>query len=211
MPHIVRSQELDQANLRVIDTGEGQSIDLRHTDEGATPTSAPAVRPTALEQPSVGSVPAQGAIEAAPAMLAELRAAAAANSSPASTAQAEVPPPTPTPAATPQAAVPPPGTAPVAPPAPQLFRRLRRQPRPRPTRLPLLRLLRQLFRRPLRRARRLKQPTCPHLQRKPSRLPPLQLYKPRRPPPPRRPASASPSMHRLLLPPPVPPSRSRWC
>ncbi len=41
VPHIVRSQELDQANLRVIDTGEGQSIDLRHTDEG-TAAAAPA-------------------------------------------------------------------------------------------------------------------------------------------------------------------------
>ena len=28
VPHIVRSQELDQANLRDIDTGSGQSIDL---------------------------------------------------------------------------------------------------------------------------------------------------------------------------------------
>ncbi len=33
VPHIVRSQELDQANLRVIDTGLGQaSIELRHAD-----------------------------------------------------------------------------------------------------------------------------------------------------------------------------------
>ena len=31
VPHIVRSQELDQANLRSIDTGSGQSIDLRLT------------------------------------------------------------------------------------------------------------------------------------------------------------------------------------
>ena len=36
VPHIVRSQELDEANLRVIDTGEGQSIDLRHADDGTT-------------------------------------------------------------------------------------------------------------------------------------------------------------------------------
>ena len=35
VPHIVRSQELDQANLRVIDTGEGQSIDLRRADDAA--------------------------------------------------------------------------------------------------------------------------------------------------------------------------------
>ena len=40
VPHIVRSQELDEANLRVIDTGEGQSIDLRRADDGTTPDSA---------------------------------------------------------------------------------------------------------------------------------------------------------------------------
>ncbi|HEX4757502.1 MAG TPA: secretin N-terminal domain-containing protein, partial [Terracidiphilus sp.] len=39
VPHIVRSQDLDQANLRAIDTGSGQSIDLRHAD-GAPPNSA---------------------------------------------------------------------------------------------------------------------------------------------------------------------------
>ena len=41
VPHIVRSQELDQANLRVIDTGSGQSIDLRRTDQGSA-AAAPA-------------------------------------------------------------------------------------------------------------------------------------------------------------------------
>ena len=43
VPHIVRSQELDQANLRVIDTGEGTSIELRHTDQGSA-VAAPANR-----------------------------------------------------------------------------------------------------------------------------------------------------------------------
>jgi general secretion pathway protein D len=118
VPHIVRSQELDQANLRVIDTGEGQSIDLRHTDQGGAPAPAPAVRPTALERPAVGTVPAQSAIEAAPAMLAELRAAAAANGGPVPAAQAAVSPPNPTPAAAPQAVAPSPGASPVAPAAP---------------------------------------------------------------------------------------------
>ena len=37
VPHIVRSQELDQANLRVIDTGLGQSIELRHADNESAP------------------------------------------------------------------------------------------------------------------------------------------------------------------------------
>jgi general secretion pathway protein D len=88
VPHIVRSQELDEANLRVIDTGEGQSIDLRHADDGIAPTQVPAVRPTAMERPTVGTMPGQSAVEAAPAMLAQLRADMAANGGPASTAQA---------------------------------------------------------------------------------------------------------------------------
>ena len=88
VPHIVRSQELDEANLRVIDTGEGQSIDLRRADDGTVPTPAAAPRPTALERPSVGTLPGQSAIEAAPQMLAQLRADMASNTGPTSTAQA---------------------------------------------------------------------------------------------------------------------------
>src|SRR5208337_1080929 len=58
VPHIVRSQELDQANLRSIDTGSGQSIDLRHDgDNGAAAASAPIVRPIALERSNIGTVP----------------------------------------------------------------------------------------------------------------------------------------------------------
>jgi general secretion pathway protein D len=115
VPHIVRSQELDQANLRVIDTGEGQSIDLRHTDQGnatASPASAPAVRPTALEHPEVGALPAQSAIAAAPEMLAQLRAETASAGSPAATAQAAVPSPSP---ATSSAPAPAPAPAPASP------------------------------------------------------------------------------------------------
>ncbi len=92
VPHVVRSQQLDQANLRMIDTGEGQSIDLRHADDGnAAAASAPAMQPTALERPSVGTVPAQSAVEAAPTMLAQLRSDMAANGSPTATAQAAAP------------------------------------------------------------------------------------------------------------------------
>ncbi|MGB7266577.1 MAG: cohesin domain-containing protein, partial [Terracidiphilus sp.] len=94
VPHIVRSQELDQANLRMIDTGEGQSIDLRHADDGnaAAAAATPAVQPTAMERPGVGTVPAQSAIEAAPTMLAQLRADMAANGSPTTAAQQAAPP-----------------------------------------------------------------------------------------------------------------------
>ncbi len=88
VPHIVRSQELDEANLRVIDTGEGQSIDLRRADDGIVPAPAAPPQPTALERPSVGTVPGQSAIEAAPQMLAQLRTDMASNTGPTSTAQA---------------------------------------------------------------------------------------------------------------------------
>ncbi len=92
VPHIVRSQELDEANLRMIDTGEGPSIDLRRADDGtAGAASAPAAQPTALQRPGVGTVPAQSAIEAAPTMLSQLRTDMAATGGPAATAQAAAP------------------------------------------------------------------------------------------------------------------------
>jgi general secretion pathway protein D len=116
VPHVVRSQELDQANLRVIDTGEGQSIDLRHNDQGtAVPTVAPVVRPAALEHPEVGTLPSQSAIAAAPEMLAQLRAETASGGSSAAVAQAAVPPPSP---ATPSAPAPAPASPSASLPAP---------------------------------------------------------------------------------------------
>jgi general secretion pathway protein D len=85
VPHIVRTQELEPANLRSIDTGVGQSIELRHVPSegpGSNPASNPAppvppVRPAA--QSAVGVVPGQSAQAAAPAALAQLRAAAETN------------------------------------------------------------------------------------------------------------------------------------
>ncbi len=97
VPHIVRSQELDQANLRVIDTGLGQaSIELRHADDSGA--QAPAVVPVAhtmpAQRPTMGTIPAQSALEAAPQMLAQLRSDMA-NGGPTATAQTAVPPPNP--------------------------------------------------------------------------------------------------------------------
>ena len=120
VPHIVRAQELDEANLRVIDTGVGQSIDLRHADLGsAAAAPAPAPRQAAQLQPGMSAIPAQSAIVAAPEMLARLRADTAANNSPASTAQAAVPTPGPPPAtmASPNRAAAIPAQAPQAAPA----------------------------------------------------------------------------------------------
>ena len=111
VPHIVRSQDLDQANLRAIDTGSGQSIDLRHAD-GAQPnsTSSMVIHPSAVSVTPFGSVPGASADAAAPALLAQLRAAAqnTGNTTPAQ------PPANPPPPAAPQNAAAPglPGPAP---------------------------------------------------------------------------------------------------
>ncbi len=80
VPHIVRSPSIEQRNLRMIDTGTGQSIDLRHLDnENAAPAPAPTVKPAALEQQPgarpgfTGTVPSQNADIAAPIALAQMR------------------------------------------------------------------------------------------------------------------------------------------
>jgi general secretion pathway protein D len=91
VPHVVRSQSLDQANLRSIDTGVGQSIELhRDADEGPTADSganpgsglapsAPPMRAPASARSSFGTVPGQSAMDAAPAALAQLSAVAETN------------------------------------------------------------------------------------------------------------------------------------
>jgi general secretion pathway protein D len=97
VPHIVRSQELDQANLRAIDTGSGQNIDLRIAGEQSTAknpalSSAPVGRPDAFQNPQFGSVPAQSAEAAAPALMAQMSAAAQNNQKPAPAPQPLVSP-----------------------------------------------------------------------------------------------------------------------
>jgi general secretion pathway protein D len=91
VPHIVRSHDLGQENLRAIDTGSGQSIDLRHLDNTEPPAFVPGVQPTALEpnaaQPGQGrsavtAVPAQSAQAAAPELLAQMRTAQQPNFNP---------------------------------------------------------------------------------------------------------------------------------
>jgi general secretion pathway protein D len=113
VPHIVRSQELDQANLRIIDTGLGQtSIELRHSDDGngaATAAVMPVARTMPVERPTVGTIPSQNALEAAPQMLAQLRSDMNSSGGPAATAQAAVPQPNLS------AAQPPPAPAPAPP------------------------------------------------------------------------------------------------
>ena len=97
VPHIVRTQTLDRANLRTIDTGVGTAVELRHVSAPApdigNPAPAPAAptRPSAEIQPSIGVVPGQSAMAAAPAALAQLSASANANGQQA-TAMAASPP-----------------------------------------------------------------------------------------------------------------------
>ncbi len=113
VPHVVRSQSLDQVNLRTIDTGPGgQTIELRHTPAAAesAPAAAPSIaiptgvgqgtpaNPTASanaanhglpEARSFGVVPGQSALAAAPAALAQMSASAEANSRTAQNAAAQ--------------------------------------------------------------------------------------------------------------------------
>ncbi len=116
VPHIVRSQELDQANLRVIDTGTGQSIDLRHADQGdaasASVAPAPTTQPVAMQGQPVGTVPAQSAVEAAPAMMAQLRSDMASSGGPQPVAQAAATAPNPASQAVSQVVVPTPAPQP---------------------------------------------------------------------------------------------------
>jgi general secretion pathway protein D len=97
IPHVVRSQDLGPANLRAIDTGAGQSIELRHVEnQGAgtnpAPAPAPAVRPAALARPNLDTVPGQSAEAAVPAALAQLHAAAQPSGPPATVPPPPIPP-----------------------------------------------------------------------------------------------------------------------
>jgi general secretion pathway protein D len=67
IPHIVRGQELSPLNLRRIDTGSGQTIELRHIGDGAPKPAQPApIRPTGAQNGPGGAVaPLQGQTAAA--------------------------------------------------------------------------------------------------------------------------------------------------
>jgi len=79
VPHIVRTQSLDRANLRTIDTGSGQTVELRHISTTPDASSPATVSPASEPRSSIGVVPGQSAIAAAPAALAQMSASADAN------------------------------------------------------------------------------------------------------------------------------------
>jgi general secretion pathway protein D len=82
-PHIVRDQEITPLNLRRIDTGSGQSIQLRQIAPGTADASKPAAArpaPTASQSrpaPGFGPLPEKTSASAANAAIAQLRQGAA--------------------------------------------------------------------------------------------------------------------------------------
>ena len=72
VPHVVRGPDIEQQNLRAIDTGEGQSIELRHI---SVPVAANAAQPHAAyaTEPNYGTVPASSAPAAALQALNQIR------------------------------------------------------------------------------------------------------------------------------------------
>jgi general secretion pathway protein D len=51
-PHIVRGQDLDEQNLRLVDVGTGSEVGIRHKDPGATSaSSSPATAPSQQSAP----------------------------------------------------------------------------------------------------------------------------------------------------------------
>ena len=72
IPHVVRGQELSPLNLRPIDTGSGQGIELRHTALPFAPKPAPG-KPISGNPSGVGVVPGQTAAGAVNGAMAQLR------------------------------------------------------------------------------------------------------------------------------------------
>lgn len=80
VPHVVRTQTLDAENLRTIDTGSGQAVELRYVDSADSDgsSSAPSLThpglPTPAAPSAVGIALGESSKAAAPAALAQLSA-----------------------------------------------------------------------------------------------------------------------------------------
>ncbi len=119
VPHVVRSQQLTPTNLRSIDTGVGQAIELRHIAMDGPASGAPPVVQTGVAETNLGTYRASSAAAAAPAALGDLRRAAEGAGALTSVPQPNLglPPTPPTPAAAANAASPAPAAAAPATPA----------------------------------------------------------------------------------------------
>ena len=109
VPHIVREQDLTQANLRPIDTGVGQSVDLRLLRSARSATQAEA-QPAAFVQRNYATVPAGSVAEAAQQAMSQLQSTTANMAIPPAMSR----PATPTPPVNPPQGAPPPSGAPPA-------------------------------------------------------------------------------------------------
>jgi general secretion pathway protein D len=128
VPHIVRGQDMNPSNLRAIDTGSGQNIELRRiAAEAPGANTAPQIQPVTTQsiaphpptvpaQPNLATVPGAGsASAAAPQALEQMReAAGGTNEVPQTNLQVKQPTTTTTGSEPP---TPPPGPPPGAPPA----------------------------------------------------------------------------------------------
>ena len=113
LPHVVRGQDLNDQNLRAVDTGEGQSIELRRTSNIATPPTA-TLRPEGAVQSNIGTVAATTAPTAAMRALEQMRAANSASEMPPPPSNPANPVPPANPMPVENATQPPPATAPPA-------------------------------------------------------------------------------------------------
>lgn len=117
VPHIVRGQDISPMNLRPIDTGAGQNVELRRiAAEGPGANTPPQVQPVTTQSlaptaANLGTVPGQSASTAATNAMADLNAAAAGTTTPVPQTNVNAQPPKSGPAGT-EAPTPPPGTPP---------------------------------------------------------------------------------------------------
>jgi general secretion pathway protein D len=107
VPHIVRSEDLTPLNLRTIDTGVGQAIELRHIAlQGRGANAPPEIHPVTGNS-TVGTVPGHTAAGAAPAALTQMKETAPGSAMKTPVPQTNVAPPAPPPAPPPMSAPPP--------------------------------------------------------------------------------------------------------
>lgn len=77
VPHIVRAQHLTPSNLRMVDAGVGQNIQLRRVDNSVPAPAGPGAQPSVKPgNAAVGTVPGGSTENAAPAAMADMRKSA---------------------------------------------------------------------------------------------------------------------------------------